>query len=97
MQALASTRRVPASSHHVADHRAADVGEAEVTAVVPVGELLVVEAEQVQERHAFHVLRTFGKVSHRGTARIAVIENVEHEVVRTDLVSPDVVHVFHHQ
>ena len=38
------------SRHHLLDHLAVDVGQAEVAAGVAVGELLVVEAEQVQDR-----------------------------------------------
>ena len=55
----------------------------------------VVEAHQVQQRYAFHT--AFGEVAVGRAARVAVVENVQHEVLRTDLVGPHVVDVLHHQ
>src|SRR5581483_2827199 len=43
-------RPTNASGHHALDHVAENVGEAEIAAVVTVGELFVVEAEQAQDR-----------------------------------------------
>ena len=55
----------------------------------------VVEAHEVKQRNAFR--RAFGEVAHRGSVGVAIVEDVQQEVLRADLIGPEVVDVFHHQ
>ena len=55
----------------------------------------VVQAHQVQQSDAFH--RALSEIAVRRAVGVTVVEDVQHEVLRPDLVGPDVVDVFHHQ
>ena len=55
----------------------------------------VIQSHQVEQGHAFH--RTFSEISVRCAVRVTVVEDVQHEVLRSHLESPNVVNVLHHQ
>ena len=55
----------------------------------------VIQAHQVKQRDTFHF--AFGEISVWGAVGVAVVEDVEHEVVGADLISSYVVDVLHHQ
>ena len=55
----------------------------------------VIQTHQVEQRDAFD--RTFSEIAIRCAVGVAVVEDVQHKVLRTNLVGPDVVDVLHHQ